>query len=108
MVRVNPSPWAGCSTVMGGGVPKYAANPGQSRISGAVWRNLCDGTTSGWCGSTLPPGQGAQPLWGEASRNTPQTRDSLEFPAPFAGISVTVPGFAPRDTLPRLSCPQDG
>jgi hypothetical protein len=33
-------------------------------------------------------------------RYAPQTRDSLEFPARFAGNSVTVPGFAPRDTLP--------
>src|ERR1019366_150547 len=46
--------------------------------------------------------------FGEACRNTPQNRDSLEFPAQFAGISVTVPGFAPRDTPPRLSCPQNG
>src|ERR1035441_1481636 len=44
MVRVNPSPWAGCSTVMGGGLPKYAAKPGQSRISGAVCRNFGDCT----------------------------------------------------------------
>src|ERR1017187_7795010 len=39
---------------------------------------------------------------------TRQTRDSLEFPARFAGNSVTVPGFASRDTLPRSSCPQNG
>jgi hypothetical protein len=27
---------------------------------------------------------------------TPQTRDSLEFPAPFAGNSVTVPAVCPK------------
>ena len=31
-----------------------------------------------------------------------------EFPAQFAGISVTVPGFARRGTFARSSCPQNG
>ena len=56
----------------------------------------------------LPPEPGCFTVLGEVCRNTPQTRDSLEIPAPFAGNSVTVPGFAPRDTLARSSCPQNG
>ena len=32
----------------------------------------------------------------------------LNFRAQFAGNSVSVPGFAPQDMLPRFYVPQDG